>query len=534
MNRMFTTNQRPKPVVLCILDGWGHRLEKENNAIAQATTPTWDRLVATCPHALVETSGLDVGLPDGQMGNSEVGHMNIGGGRVMVQDLPRIDAAVADGSLMTNSVLMDHIDRLKKSGGKCHLLGLISRGGVHSHQDQISALAHIIDGAGVPVRIHAFLDGRDSPPKSAARFIENFATGLLGLNNTEIATVGGRYYGMDRDNRWERVERAYRAIVDADGEKFPSAPKAISASYVGGVTDEFMVPAVVGEYHGMSEGDGILMANFRADRVRQILCALLDPMFGGFTRSRVVSLSTATGLSKYSSDLSEFMTVMFPGEAATNTLGAVISAAGLKQLRIAETEKYAHVTFFLNGGAEKEFPKEARILVPSPKVATYDLKPEMAAAEVTDQIAAAISQDQFDVIVVNFANGDMVGHTGVLTAAIKAAEALDACLARLEKALMQSGGTMVITADHGNLEMMRDPSTDEPHTQHTVGKVPLILVNPPDGVERLNDGRLADLAPTVLDLLNISKPGEMTGHSLLHRTTSKHTTSNNVNRRAPS
>lgn len=490
--------------------------------------------MATCPHALVETSGIDVGLPDGQMGNSEVGHMNIGSGRVMMQDLPRIDAAIADGSLKTNAVLLAHIEQLKKSGGTCHLLGLISPGGVHSHQKQILTLAQIIDSAGIPVRIHAFLDGRDTPPKSAAGFMGKFISGLNNLKNTEIATVGGRYYGMDRDNRWERVERAYRAVVDAEGAKFPSAPAAISASYAEGVTDEFMVPTVLGEYHGISDGDGILMTNFRADRVRQILSALLDPVFAGFTRSHVVSFNSATGLSEYSSDLSKFMSVMFPGEAATHTLGAVVSAAGLKQLRIAETEKYAHVTFFLNGGTENEFPEETRILVPSPQVATYDLKPEMAAVEVTDKIVAAISQNQFDAIVVNFANGDMVGHTGVLTAAIKAAETIDACLARLEEALTPSGGAMVITADHGNLEMMRDPKTDEPHTQHTVGKVPLILVNPPDGVERMDDGRLADLAPTVLDLLGISKPIEMTGHSLLHRATSKHAASNNVSRRAAS
>ncbi len=532
MNRISSTNSRPTPVILCILDGWGHRVETHNNAIAQANTPTWDRLLASCPHALIETSGLDVGLPDGQMGNSEVGHMNIGGGRVMVQDLPRIDAAIADGSLATNTALSAYIDNLEASGGTCHILGLISPGGVHSHQDQIAALAKIVDTAGVPVRIHAFLDGRDTPPKSAAGFMEKFVSELDGLGNTEIATVGGRYYGMDRDNRWDRVEKAYTAIADAKGPTTVDAITAVNAAYASDITDEFMIPAVIEGYSGMKDGDGILMANFRADRARQILSALLDPEFAGFKRAHPIVFGAATGLTEYSAELSELMTVMFPSEAAAHTLGEVVSNAGLTQLRIAETEKYAHVTFFLNGGAEQEFPGESRILVPSPKVATYDLKPEMSAADVTDKIIEAINQNRFDVIVVNYANGDMVGHTGILSAAIKAAEAIDACLTRLEEALKRSGGTMLITADHGNLEMMRDPDTDEPHTQHTVGEVPLVLANAPDGVERLESGRLADLAPTVLDLLNIPKPAEMTGRSLLHRTVDTHTDTDAITRRA--
>jgi len=534
MNRMFTTNPPPKPVVLCILDGWGHRLEKENNAIAQADTPTWDRLVETCPHALVETSGLDVGLPEGQMGNSEVGHMNIGSGRIMMQDLPRIDAAIADGSFANNGALVNHIETLKKSGGTCHLLGLVSPGGVHSHQNQILKLAKVIDGAGVPVRIHALIDGRDTPPKSAAGFMEEFISGLSGLKNTKIATLGGRYYGMDRDGRWERIEKAYRAISDAQGAKSEEARGAINASYAENITDEFAEPTVLGEYQGMSDGDGLIMANFRADRARQILTALLDPTFDEFTRSRRISFASSMGFTEYSLELSNFMSVMFPSKAAAQTLGAVVSAEKLKQLRIAETEKYAHVTFFLNGGAEQKFPGETRVLVPSPKVATYDLKPEMAAVEITDKIVEAISQNQFDLIVVNYANGDMVGHTGILGAAIKAAETIDACLSRLENALKPAGGVMMVTADHGNLEMMRDPNTDEPHTQHTVGEVPLVLVNPPGNIARLENGRLADLAPTVLDLLNIPKPREMTGHSLLHRASETQATQNNVANRAAS
>ena len=534
MNLMPATDQRPKPVVLCILDGWGHRLEKHNNAIAQAATPTWDRLLASCPHALVETSGVDVGLPDGQMGNSEVGHMNIGGGRVMVQDLPRIDATIADGNLAANAALTSYTEQLKASGGTCHILGLISPGGVHSHQDQLVALARVINGTSVPVRVHAFLDGRDTPPKSAAGFMGKFIADLHAIENTEVATVGGRYYGMDRDSRWERAEKAYGAITDATGGTAPDAVTAIKASYAENITDEFMLPTVIDGYPGMNDGDGILMANFRADRARQILTALLNPAFDGFARPRVISLAAATGLTEYSTDLNRFMSVMFPAEAMAHTLGEVVSDAGLKQLRIAETEKYAHITFFLNGGAEQEFAGESRILVPSPKVATYDLKPEMSAPEVTDKIVEAITQNQFDVIVVNYANGDMVGHTGVLPAAIKAAEAIDACLARLEAALKQYGGAVLITSDHGNLEMMRNPDTDEPHTQHTVGKVPLVLANAPDNVERIDNGRLADLAPTILDLLGVPQPAEMTGHSLLYRTAYTRAARGSVARRAAS
>ncbi len=490
----------------------------ENNAIAMAATPTWDRLIASSPNTLIETSGLDVGLPEGQMGNSEVGHMNIGAGRIMMQDLPRIDAAIADGSLAANTALNKFIDQLKANGGTCHLLGLLSPGGVHSHQDQILALAQIVSGAGVPVRIHALLDGRDTPPTSALEFMKKFLSGMRELNNVEIATVGGRYYGMDRDKRWDRIERAYRAIVHIDGNPYVDALTAINASYDKEITDEFVEPSVIGDYSGMKDGDGVLMANFRADRARQILCALLDPRFDGFARDKTISVAAATGLSEYSADLNKLMTAMFPSEIAEGTLGASVSAAGLTQLRIAETEKYAHVTFFLNGGAEQEFPGETRILVPSPKVATYDLKPEMSALEVTDKIVEVIARGQFDLIVVNYANGDMVGHTGVLPAAIKAAETIDACLERLEKALKGVGGVMMVTADHGNLELMRDPQSGDPHTQHTVGEVPLVLVNASEEIESMESGRLSDLAPTALDLLNLPKPKEMTGRSLLRRT----------------
>ena len=510
------SDRRPKPVVLCILDGWGYRAEKTDNALAQANLPVWNRLWASCPHALVETSGNDVGLPQGQMGNSEVGHMNIGGGRVMSQDLPRIDAAIEDGSFFENATLKKFIADLQKSGGVCHLMGLVSPGGVHSHQDHIVALARAVDGAGVKVYIHAFLDGRDSPPQSGEGYMERFVHDITALKNTTIATVGGRYYGMDRDKRWERVEKAYETITDAKGASATDPLTAIKQSYAAKVTDEFMIPAVMSGYAGMKDGDGVLVANYRADRVRQILTALLDPAFKDFKRPRDIKFAAAVGMTEYSSALSKLLGVMFKPQSATNTLGEIISRAGLTQLRIAETEKYAHVTFFLNGGVEQEFAGENRILIPSPKVATYDLQPEMSAPEVADKIVDAIDNHTFDVIIVNFANGDMVGHTGILSAAVKAAEALDTCLGRLESALKKSGGSMIITADHGNLEMMRDPQSGEPHTQHTVGKVPIVLVNGPAGTKTLYDGRLADVAPTVLELLHLPQPKEMTGHSLLH------------------
>jgi 2,3-bisphosphoglycerate-independent phosphoglycerate mutase len=505
---------RPKPLILCILDGWGYRSDPQDNAIALAHTPNWDRFLATYPHALVETSGLDVGLPTGQMGNSEVGHMNIGAGRVMMQELPRIDAAVADGTLAKNPKLEDFIASLKKSGGVAHILGLVSPGGVHSHQDHIVALAKAISDAGVPVRIHAFMDGRDTPPQSAAGFMEKFVADLKSQALTQIATVGGRYYGMDRDKRWDRVEKAYLAITEGQGPAATDPLTAIRASYAAKVTDEFMIPVVMPGYAGMKDGDGILMGNFRADRARQILTTLLDPNFDGLKRPRAIHFAAATGLTEYSSALSKFMTALYTSESPKNVLGEVLANAGLKQLRIAETEKYAHVTFFLNGGVETEFPGESRILVPSPKVATYDLQPEMSAKDVTAHIVEGIQKQSYDVIIVNYANGDMVGHTGILPAAIKAAETIDTCLGQLEAAVKASGGMILVSADHGNLELMRDHDTGEPHTQHTVGVVPVVLVNPPASVKSLNDGRLADLAPTVLSLMGLAQPAEMTGHSL--------------------
>ncbi|MGE5502933.1 MAG: 2,3-bisphosphoglycerate-independent phosphoglycerate mutase [Actinomycetota bacterium] len=505
---------RPRPVVLCILDGWGWRPEREDNAIALADTPNWDRLVTSCPRALLQTSGLQVGLPEGQMGNSEVGHMNLGAGRVVMQDLPRIDTAVADGSLARNPVLVEMIAALKKSGGTCHLMGLMSPGGVHSHQDHLAALARIVAEAGVPVAVHAFLDGRDTPPSSALDYLRRFEVDVAG-HDVQVAPVSGRYYAMDRDKRWDRVQLAYDALVSAKGERAVSGIGAIEQSYAAGKTDEFMLPAVIGSYGGMKDGDGLLMGNFRADRAREILSALVDPAFSGFERAKTVNFAARVGMSEYSKDLNAFLDTLFPAEQLTHILGEMVCEAGMTQLRIAETEKYAHVTFFFNGGREQVFAGEDRILVPSPKVATYDLQPEMSAPEVTDRLVEAIGSGKYDLIVVNYANGDMVGHTGILAAAMSAAQTVDAALGRLEAAIKAAGGTMIVTADHGNAEQMSDPATHQPHTAHTTGPVAVLLVNAPAGVTQLHDGRLADVAPTVLQLLGLSQPAEMTGQSLL-------------------
>lgn len=511
-----TASKRPRPAVLCILDGWGHRPEpSDDNAILRARTPNLDRLRQQSPVSLVDASELEVGLPEGQMGNSEVGHMNLGAGRVVMQDLPRIDKAIADGSLARNPALVRFIEELKRSGGACHLMGLLSPGGVHSHQDHMAALARLVAAQGVPVRIHAFLDGRDTPPSSARDYLARFAKDIADARGATIATVSGRYYAMDRDKRWDRVGKAYDALVLAEGEKAETPDAAISASYARQETDEFVRPSVVAGYAGMKDGDGVLMANFRADRAREILTALLDPVFDGFERRRTVRFAAALGMVEYSSALNGFLATLFPAETVRNSLGEVVSRAGLKQLRIAETEKYAHVTFFFNGGEERVFEGEDRILVPSPKVATYDLQPEMSAPEVTDKLVAAIDSGKYDLIVVNYANTDMVGHTGDIAAATKAVEAVDACIGRLAAAVERQGGVLLITADHGNAEMMHDPATGQPHTAHTLNKVPLMLVNGPATVRGLAEGRLADIAPTVLALMHLPQPAEMTGRSLL-------------------
>ncbi len=416
------SHPRPRPLILCILDGWGERGGAADNAIETAHMPVWHRLTARWPHAQLQASEHYVGLPDGQMGNSEVGHTNLGAGRLVMQDLPRIDAAIAAGEPAQMPALRDFIARLKETGGTAHVLGLLSPGGVHSHQRQIAAFARILAEAGVPVAIHALLDGRDTPPKAALSDLKDFQSDLADLDNQKIATVIGRYYAMDRDKRWDRVENAYRAIVDRVGDTAADAASAVEAAYRRGETDEFVQPAAIGGYRGMRDGDGLLIANFRADRVREIAGALLDPDFSGFARQRRIGFAAALGLVEYSSELNRFLETLFPPEDLADTLGEVLAKAGLRQLRIAETEKYAHVTFFFNGGRETLFPGEERILVPSPKVATYDLQPEMSAIEVTDRVVEAIEAGRFDMIVLNYANADMVGHTGRLDAAVKAVE----------------------------------------------------------------------------------------------------------------
>ncbi len=529
----------PRPALLCILDGWGWRENHaDSNAIAAANTPNYTKLLKECPHALLATSGSAVGLPKGQMGNSEVGHMNIGSGRVVAQDLPRIDVAIEDGSLARRPVLLALIDKAKTAKRAVHVMGqerrreperpdkesnplhavhvmgLLSPGGVHAHQDHIAALVKIISAQGVPVFVHGFLDGRDTPPKSAAGFLEKFLKDIDGLAGVRLATLSGRYYAMDRDKRWDRVEKCQAALVDASGPRFDDWRAALEASYAQDITDEFVVPCVLGDYAGATDGDCLLFANFRADRAREISAALLDAGFDGFARARSVAFGAAAGLTEYSEDLKKLMGAVFPPEDVRQTLGEVVSEHHLKQLRIAETEKYAHVTFFLNGGREAVFEGEDRILVPSPKVATYDHKPEMSAYQVTEKLEAAIASGAYDLIVCNYANPDMVGHTGVMAAAVKAVDTIDECLGRLVGALEKAGGLMLLTADHGNVEVMKDPDTGEPFTAHTTLDVPIIVFHAPKGI-RLDNGRLADVAPTLLELMGIEKPAVMTGHSLI-------------------
>lgn len=499
---------RPKPVLLLILDGWGHREERADNAIALADTPNWDRLLAQCPHSLIHTEGRFVGLPDGQMGNSEVGHMNIGAGRIVYQDLTRIDAAIEDGSFFANRELLAAC-----AAPRLHLLGLLSPGGVHSHETHLFAMLEMAAREGVPeVFVHAFLDGRDTPPRSATDSIARLQAHCQALGNARIASLCGRYYAMDRDRRWERVQRAWQAIVEADAARCAdTAAAGLQAAYADGENDEFVLPTVIAGGARIEDGDAVLFMNFRADRARQLSAAFVDPEFRGFARARVPALARFICLSQYDAQLPA--PVAFPPVDLNNTLGEVIANAGLSQLRIAETEKYAHVTFFFNGGREAAFAGEDRILIPSPKVATYDLQPEMSCPQLTTKLVARILSGRYDLIVCNIANPDMVGHTGVLPAAIAAVQAVDTALGAIRAAIESVGGTMLVTADHGNLELMRDPQTGQPHTAHTVGPVPLVLL----GVEAdlRSGGALRDLAPTVLALMRLPQPAQMTGQSLL-------------------
>lgn len=511
----MVTGSAIRPVVLCILDGWGLRKETDNNAIALANLPNFRRMMATSPTGTLNASERHVGLPEGQMGNSEVGHMNLGAGRIVVPELPKIDNAIIDKSIFAKPELAAFVSGLQANGGTAHLMGLMSDGGVHSHQDHMIALARHIAGQGVKVALHLFTDGRDTPPQSAQDFLTAFGQGLARVEGITIATVAGRFFAMDRDKRWERIQAAYDAIVSAKGRAAATAAEAIATSYAAGETDEFIQPTVIGGYAGFRDGDGLFMTNFRADRAREILSALLDPAFDGFPRDRKLAIPNALGMVEYSSQHAAWLTTMYPPQEIPNTIGEVVSKAGLKQLRIAETEKYAHVTFFFNGGAETVYPGEERILVPSPKVKTYDLQPEMSAGIVTDKLIAAIRSGTFDLIICNFANPDMVGHSGILEAAMKAVEAVDVAIGEVEAAVKEVGGALLVTADHGNVEQMIDPITGEPHTAHTLNLVPTILVNGPSWVKGLAPGKLADVAPTLLALLGLPQPVEMTGVSLL-------------------
>jgi len=503
----------PKPVVLCILDGWGLRADRENNAPALAATPTFDRLMATCPNATLLTHGPDVGLPTGQMGNSEVGHTNIGAGRVVAMDLGQIDLAIEDGSFATNDALQTLIGTLRETGGAAHVMGLASPGGVHAHQAHIAEAARVIATAGVPVRVHAITDGRDVPPKSATGQLTALEAALP--EGAEIVNVIGRYYAMDRDNRWERVEAAWQAMRGsaAKGGVHSDAAAALAAAYGRGETDEFVLPSKVAGFEGIAPGDGVLFMNFRADRAREILSALADPGFDAFDVSGRVLPAACVGLVEYSEAHNAFMQTMFPKRAIANTLSEWVAKHGRTQFHTAETEKYPHVTFFLSGGKEEAETGEDRFMAPSPKVATYDLQPEMSAAQVTEALVGAI-EARYDLIVVNYANPDMVGHTGDLQAAMAACAAVDAGLGAAVEALGKVGGVMIVTADHGNCETMVDPETGGPHTAHTLNPVPVILVGGQEGA-RLRDGRLADLAPTVIALMGLPKPMEMTGESLV-------------------
>jgi 2,3-bisphosphoglycerate-independent phosphoglycerate mutase len=504
----------PKPVVLCILDGWGLKSDQTGNAPALAATPTFDKIMAECPAAQLITHGPEAGLPRGQMGNSEVGHTNIGAGRVVAMDLGQIDLSIETGSFEREAELVDFVETLKSTGGTAHLMGVISDGGVHGHLEHVIAAAAAISNAGVPVVLHAITDGRDVPPRSSDRYVAELQNRLP--EGVTVGTVTGRYFALDRDNRWERVSQAYRAMMvgTADYSEV-TATDAVAAAYERGETDEFILPTIIDNYAGMTDGDGLFCLNFRADRAREILAALCDPAFDGFDTGPRAKLAAQLGMVQYSDSHNTYLKTVFPKRNIVNTLGAWVAEHGKRQFRLAETEKYPHVTFFLNGGKEIPEVGEDRFMPKSPKVATYDLQPEMSSAEVTAKFVEAIGAG-YDLIVVNYANPDMVGHTGDLNAAMAACAAVDAGLAQVLPALKAAGGAMVITADHGNCETMIDPDTVTAHTAHTLNPVPVAVVGGPNGVT-LRNGILADLAPTVLELMGLPQPDEMTGTSLIQR-----------------
>ncbi|ERL56316.1 2,3-bisphosphoglycerate-independent phosphoglycerate mutase [Psychrobacter aquaticus] len=518
------------PHVLMILDGFGHREDDKDNAIAAANMPNLDKIYQQYPHGLISASGEDVGLPDGQFGNSEVGHMNLGAGRVLYQDSTRISSELANRDFYKNEALVNAVKAANELGGNVHIMGLLSDGGVHSHQDHIEAMCHsaLVHGA-KNVFVHCFLDGRDTPPKSADKYINRLRDYINKLNahyetgRVQIASIIGRYYAMDRDNRWDRVQKAYELITEGKADRLSTrADGAVQAAYKARETDEFVSPTtVIGRDevpYTVEDNDALIFMNFRADRARELAQAFVlpDHEFSGFARQKQPKLAAFVMLTKYSDILADSpkTSIAYYPTSLTNTLGEYLQNKGKTQLRIAETEKYAHVTFFFSGGREAEYEGETRILVPSPDVATYDLQPEMSAPEVTDKLVAAIESGKYDVLVVNYANGDMVGHTGIFDAAVQAVEALDVCVGRVESAVRAAGGHMLITADHGNCEQMQDYESGQVHTQHTTEHVPLIYI----GEQKLNvrsGGRLSDIAPTILALMNIEAPTEMTGESLL-------------------
>lgn len=496
-NKAF--NKSKKPLLLCILDGFGIGDDNsEFNAISQARMTNYQRIINTYPHSQLQTSGLAVGLPEGQIGNSEVGHMTIGAGRVIYQDLPRINNAIADGSFAKNPQLQNLIDYHQNNDSTCHLAGLVSDGGVHSHLDHLLFLANYLEQNGVKIVIHAFLDGRDVAQKSAEKYLQK-------LTNFKIATLIGRYYAMDRDKKWDRIELAINAIIKGQGEHFSDCFKAIANSYQQNITDEFVKPCIIDNYQGVESEDSLIFFNFRADRARQISEKLMASQ--KFTK--------ALALTHYSDQLDNFYKIIFPPQEVKNSLPEILAKNNLSQLRIAETEKYAHVTFFFSCGQEQEFSNEQRILVQSPKVATYDLKPEMSALEITKNLCQAINSDKYDFILVNYANPDMVGHSGDLSASIKACQIIDQQLVMLEQNILQKNGTMLISADHGNIECMRD-NFDQPHTAHTLNPVPFILISNNHKSIDLKNGNLSDIAPSILKLLNITQPIEMTGKNLIN------------------
>jgi 2,3-bisphosphoglycerate-independent phosphoglycerate mutase len=506
-----------KPTVLIILDGWGHSDRVDSNAIAAAHTPTWDELWHHAPHTLISGSGMDVGLPDGQMGNSEVGHMTIGAGRTVYQDLTRITKAIEEGAFNTNPVLLNAIDTATAQNGAIHLLGLLSPGGVHSHEEHIHAMVNLAAQRGAKrIYMHAFLDGRDTPPRSAQPSLEKLDALFSQRGCGRIASVIGRYYAMDRDNRWDRIQKAYDLLTQGVGFSATSATEALQAAYARNENDEFVqATTIISDNEKpvtINDGDSVIFMNFRADRARQLTRAFTDPSFNHFHRQKTLALNVFCTLTEYAADI--HAPCAFAPDDLHNTLGEYLAALGKKQLRIAETEKYAHVTFFFNGGRETPFVGEDRILVPSPKVATYDLKPEMSAPEVADKMIEAIHSTQYDLIVCNFANGDMVGHTGIFSAAVKAVEALDQCLTRIITALNAVDGQCLITADHGNVEQMADASTGQAHTAHTCELVPLIYVGG-RGITLKAGGKLSDVAPTLLALMDLPQPPDMTGRSLI-------------------